>query len=697
VQLTLDPAEVIPDNPTKLTWRVLNAFSLTAQQCTASIVGNPAGAGTTWSGLQKGTMVNGIYTGSATITPTANGKFTYALTCGGKESSFVTLDSKDNSQLQIIPPTVTKATVNEPFDLQLGAIGGIEPYKWSVVGTLPDGLTFVDGILSGTPLQFGEYSFVFEVDDSSPSPLHTTLSYTLNVASGLIMVPSLPNAQVGKPYAEALQTSGGLPPYTWKLTGKLPPGLQLNTSTGTITGTPTELGAFTFTITVSDSETTPAKDQEVIALTVAGPLVVNTTSPLPPASVGQPYTLTLAATGGTPPYTWTSTSGPNPPPGLSLATDGTASGTPKQYTVPEGAYNTVTVVVSDSSNPKLSTPATLAIAVQSTLKIAATVLPTGTVGVVTNVPLTATGGIPPYKWTVSALPNPDIGVSIVNGDMLQYLPTAAITSIVTLTVEDSENTPASDIVNLSLITMLQPLTTNTHGPHDSIKFSPNSQSVQLIASVTAASGTVNGGIVTFTVPGVAGSATSGPVTGGSASANFSVPGGTPAATYSIHAMYSGTTTFFSSSDSSGSLSIEKAAPIITWKNPASVPPGTILGSSQLNATASVPGTFVYHPLAGTVLTANPAQTLSVTFTPADSVDYNSATASVLISVTPRLGDVNGDGVVNCTDMAIVKASFGKKTGQIGFDPRADVNGDGVVNVLDLSTVARQLPAGTTCH
>jgi len=62
-----------------------------------------------------------------------------------------------------------------------------------------------------------------------------------------------------------------------------------------------------------------------------------------------------------------------------------------------------------------------------------------------------------------------------------------------------------------------------------------------------------------------------------------------------------------------------------------------------------------------------------------------------------LGDVNTDGVVNCVDLGIVKASFGKKTGQPGFDPRADVNGDGVVNVLDLSAVARQLLAGTVCH
>jgi uncharacterized protein YjdB len=61
-----------------------------------------------------------------------------------------------------------------------------------------------------------------------------------------------------------------------------------------------------------------------------------------------------------------------------------------------------------------------------------------------------------------------------------------------------------------------------------------------------------------------------------------------------------------------------------------------------------------------------------------------------------LGDVNGDGVVDCADLAIVKASFGKKTGQPGFDPRADVNGDGVVNAIDLSIVSRQFPANTHC-
>jgi len=81
----------------------------------------------------------------------------------------------------------------------------------------------------------------------------------------------------------------------------------------------------------------------------------------------------------------------------------------------------------------------------------------------------------------------------------------------------------------------------------------------------------------------------------------------------------------------------------------------------------------------------------------DSANSPSTSQSVSTQIVAIPGDVNSDGVVDCADLAIVKGSFGKKTGQPGFDPRADVNKDGVVNVLDLSAVARQLPPGTTCH
>jgi trimeric autotransporter adhesin len=87
---------------------------------------------------------------------------------------------------------------------------------------------------------------------------------------------------------------------------------------------------------------------------------------------------------------------------------------------------------------------------------------------------------------------------------------------------------------------------------------------------------------------------------------------------------------------------------------------------------------------------------TITYSYAGDAIFSAATNSSTTLTVKITGDVNGDGVVNCADLAIVKAAFGTKTGQAGFDPRADVNNDGVVNVLDLAIVARQVPAGTTC-
>jgi hypothetical protein len=74
------------------------------------------------------------------------------------------------------------------------------------------------------------------------------------------------------------------------------------------------------------------------------------------------------------------------------------------------------------------------------------------------------------------------------------------------------------------------------------------------------------------------------------------------------------------------------SPVITWANPTNIIYGTALGAVQLDATANVPGTFTYNPANGTVLSAGSNQTLSVTFAPADSTNYNSATFSVAINV-----------------------------------------------------------------
>ena len=74
--------------------------------------------------------------------------------------------------------------------------------------------------------------------------------------------------------------------------------------------------------------------------------------------------------------------------------------------------------------------------------------------------------------------------------------------------------------------------------------------------------------------------------------------------------------------------------------------------------------------------------------------------SIVVGLIPNgtvLGDVDGDGEVNCADVAVVRQAFGKKLGQPGFDSRADTNRDNVVNVLDLSFVSRRLSSQTVCR
>ena len=87
------------------------------------------------------------------------------------------------------------------------------------------------------------------------------------------------------------------------------------------------------------------------------------------------------------------------------------------------------------------------------------------------------------------------------------------------------------------------------------------------------------------------------------------------------------------STGSGSLTVLGSVPRISWTNPAPITYGTALGSNQLNAFASVPGTNVYNPPLGTVLNTG-TQKLSVTFTPTDAVDYSSVTTSVSLVVLP---------------------------------------------------------------
>jgi hypothetical protein len=108
-------------------------------------------------------------------------------------------------------------------------------------------------------------------------------------------------------------------------------------------------------------------------------------------------------------------------------------------------------------------------------------------------------------------------------------------------------------------------------------------------------------------------------------------------TCTIQATQGGNTTYAPASPVNQSFQILAATPQISWANPAAIVFGGALGSAQLNATVNAPGTLTYTPPAGTVLPVGNNQTLTVNFTPADSANYTTGSASVMINVTPAGG------------------------------------------------------------
>src|ERR1700687_1909143 len=160
----------------------------------------------------------------------------------------------------------------------------------------------------------------------------TSFSATFNVSNASNTNPpsitpsSLPSGTQNVAYSAPLAAPGGTTPYTWSVaTGTLPAGLTIASGTGVISGTPTVAGTSNFTVRVTDTNSLTAT--QALSLAVAAPLTVTTTS-LPGGTQNVAYSATLAATGGTTPYTWSIATGTLPA-GLTIASGtGVISGTP---------------------------------------------------------------------------------------------------------------------------------------------------------------------------------------------------------------------------------------------------------------------------------------------------------------------------------------------------------------------------------
>jgi hypothetical protein len=149
-----------------------------------------------------------------------------------------------------------------------------------------------------------------------------------------------------------------------------------------------------------------------------------------------------------------------------------------------------------------------------------------------------------------------------------------------------------------------------------------------------------------------------------------------------------------------SITVSQATPTITWATPAAISYGTPLGTAQLNATASVAGTFIYSPAAGTVLSPGP-QKLTVSFTPTDGTDFTTASATAMLNVgnaAPAISLISSDTSIfvsnPVTFTASVVSSVGTPTGTVSFLDGTTLLATGVLSNGQAVYTTSGLAAGT---
>jgi hypothetical protein len=317
-------------------------------------------------------------------------------------------------QLKVCHPD---AEVGKPYSLQIQGKGGCTPDSvvYSIVGgALPSGLSVSssNALVSGVPTQAGVYQFWLQVADIPQweggadwcqDEKESQWQFQITVVEGLQIAQRqsvLTPAQRDKPYSLQLSANGGGGGLTWSVnSGSLPAGLNLNSSTGLISGTPTAAADSQFQIKVTDGT---RSDVQTYTLSVVDPLVIAKPAPAA-AELGLPFELQLNVSGGRAPYQWSAT---GLPAGFTVdAATGAITGTP-------GATGLAPVKVTVTDALGLTTTIDVNLPVVSRLTLKKTALPAGRVGVLYSARLITIGGVRPFAWTLVTLGSLPRGIKL---------------------------------------------------------------------------------------------------------------------------------------------------------------------------------------------------------------------------------------------------------------------------------------------
>jgi hypothetical protein len=243
--------------------------------------------------------------------------------------------------------------------------------------------------IEGTPTQAGSFGFGLTATDiCKSSPPYRDFTIVI-LAKVTITTPALSPIVLNVPYSQQLAVSGA-GSATWSVAGgALPPGISLSSS-GLLSGTPTTVGAWTFTVLAKDGN---RQDTTQYTLTVLEQLVASAGT-LQRSEMGRPFAFTPSARGGLAPYAWSLASGALPT-GLTLdPATGAIRGTP----LAAGAFP-VQLQVKDAAGLTAHVPVALAVARK--LAITSTTLRTGVEGRRYSAPIAKVGGVGPFVYRVT--------------------------------------------------------------------------------------------------------------------------------------------------------------------------------------------------------------------------------------------------------------------------------------------------------